>query len=48
MRSPELEKILSDHSLWWRTDGEDCVRLDLTGAALTGADLSGADLIRPN
>jgi hypothetical protein len=44
MRSPELEKILEDHFLWWRTDGTEGTRLDLSGAILSGAGLTGADL----
>jgi uncharacterized protein YjbI with pentapeptide repeats len=47
MRSPELKKILEDHSHWLRTGGAEGTRLDLTGANLSGAylcmtDLSGA------
>jgi uncharacterized protein YjbI with pentapeptide repeats len=44
MRSPELEKILADHSLWLRSDGAEGIRLDLSGAALSRANLSEADL----
>jgi hypothetical protein len=44
MRSPELEKILEDHALWYRTGGAEGIRLDLSGAKLSEADLSGADL----
>jgi uncharacterized protein YjbI with pentapeptide repeats len=40
MRSPELEKILEDHSLWWKTGGKKGARLDLSGADLSGADLT--------
>jgi hypothetical protein len=46
MRSPELEKILEDHLLWWETEGAEGTRLDLAGADLSCANLSGANLIR--
>jgi uncharacterized protein YjbI with pentapeptide repeats len=44
MKSPELEKILEDHSLWVITSGKEGNRLDLSGANLSHANLSEAKM----
>jgi uncharacterized protein YjbI with pentapeptide repeats len=44
MKSPELKKILKDHSLWLRTYGKKGTQLDLSRADLSGADLTEVDM----
>ena len=48
MTRKEIKKVLDQHLLWIRTDGEEGKRANLTGADLSGADLSGANLTRAN
>ena len=44
MTRKEIKKVLDQHLLWIRTDGEEGKRANLTGADLSGAHLSRADL----
>ena len=44
MDASELKEILDQHQLWYKTNGVQGKRANLTGADLTGADLTGADL----
>jgi hypothetical protein len=44
MEASELKEILDQHQLWYKTNGVQGKRANLTGANLTRADLTGADL----
>ena len=44
MNKAKLDKILDNHKLWLRTEGEQGEKADLSGANLSGADLSWANL----
>jgi uncharacterized protein YjbI with pentapeptide repeats len=44
MNRDELNKILDNHKLWLKTNGEQGERADLSSADLSYADLSSADL----
>ena len=44
MEQAKLDKILEDHKLWLKTNGEKGKRADLRFANLSYADLSSADL----
>ena len=48
MNKKELDKILDNHKLWLRTNGNEGERANLRYADLSGADLSGADLSGAN
>ena len=44
MNKAELDKILDNHKLWLKTNGEEGERADLRSADLSSADLSSANL----
>ena len=44
MEQAKLDKILDNHKLWLRTDGEQGERANLEGAHLERANLEGANL----
>ena len=44
MNQKKLDKILDNHKLWLRTNGEEGERANLEGANLEGANLEGANL----
>jgi len=44
MNKKELDKILSQHSLWLISGGKEGERADLRGACLTGANLTDVEL----
>jgi len=44
MKKGELDRVLADHALYWKTDGEEGETASLGGVDLSGADLDGANL----
>ena len=44
MKKATLDKILENHKLWLKTNGEEGEKADLRGANLRGANLRDADL----
>ena len=48
MNQAVLDKILDNHKLWLKTDGEQGEQADLWGADLSGANLGRADLSGAN